>query len=371
MKLFAQTQLLEDVQGKGLCVGCGACVDLCPYFTTYRGKTAMLFPCDRETGRCFAYCPKAEVDYDAVYQFRTGRPFQGTPIGPHIEVFKARAGEKQTECSFQCGGTVTALISCALDNKIINGAVLTGSDERMPKPMLVRTADQAQQCAGSKYSASPTLAVMNKEAKRGVRKMGIVATPCQATAIAQMKMNPTDKEDFEDPVSLVIGLFCTWALDARKLEALLEEKGIQGTIIKADVPPPPAEVFVVETDQGVTEIPLSEVRKIIPEGCSICPDMTSELADISVGQVEGETGYNTLIVRTEKGAELVKMARSQGYLVTENLDGDKVHNLAQASGNKKKRALAQAQEKGLLNTPDDAGRAAMRMSQDALNKIQP
>ena len=371
MKLYAQTQLLEDVQGKGLCVGCGACVDLCPYFTTYRGKTAMLFPCDRETGRCFAYCPKAEVDYDEVYKSRTGRPFEGTPIGPHKETFKAKAGEKTTECTFQCGGTVTALISCALDNNLIAGAVLTGSDGRMPKPQLVRTSEQARQYAGSKYSASPTLAVMNQEAKRGVRNMGVVATPCQAMAIAQMKMNPTDKKDFEDPISLVIGLFCTWALDARKLEALLAEKGIEGTIIKADVPPPPAEVFVVETDQGVTEIPLSEVREIIPEGCSICPDMTSELADISVGQVEGETGYNTLIIRTEKGAELVKMAVSQGYLDVENLDGDKVHNLATASANKKKRALAKAKDMGILNTPDEEGRAAMRVSQDALNKIQP
>ena len=30
MRLFGQTQLLEDVHGKNLCVGCGACASVCP-----------------------------------------------------------------------------------------------------------------------------------------------------------------------------------------------------------------------------------------------------------------------------------------------------------------------------------------------------
>ena len=64
MRVFGPNELLEDVQKKNLCIGCGACVDLCPYFRNHRGKTAMLFPCTLSEGRCYAGCPRAEVDLD-------------------------------------------------------------------------------------------------------------------------------------------------------------------------------------------------------------------------------------------------------------------------------------------------------------------
>lgn len=48
MQIFGPSELLEDVHKEDLCIGCGACVNLCPYFKNYRGKTAMLFPCARK-----------------------------------------------------------------------------------------------------------------------------------------------------------------------------------------------------------------------------------------------------------------------------------------------------------------------------------
>ena len=32
MQVYGPCELIEDVLKKELCVGCGACVDLCPYF---------------------------------------------------------------------------------------------------------------------------------------------------------------------------------------------------------------------------------------------------------------------------------------------------------------------------------------------------
>ena len=368
MKLFGQTQLLEDVQLKGLCVGCGACVSLCPYFSNYRGKTSMLFHCDRETGRCFAYCPKAEVDYDEVYQNTVGQAYSGTPLGPYKEIVKAKAAGKVSG-EFQCGGTASALMACALENGMIKSAVVTDSKNGMPAPGIAETVEDILACSGSKYFAAPVISKVNKAAKEKKQGLGVVAMPCQSTAIALMKANPTDKPDFNDPVDLVVGLFCTWALDARKLEELIEGK-VDGEVKSMDIPPPPAEVLVVETDRGKTEIPLDLVRPIVPQGYTICPDMTSELADVSVGVVEGEPEYNTLIIRTDKGAELVKKAVEQGYLETVEAESQKVEHLTQAAANKKKRALEEAEALGVLNTPENSGRAALRISQDAIREIQ-
>jgi coenzyme F420 hydrogenase subunit beta len=57
MPVFGPRELIEDVFKKDLCIGCGACVELCPYFKNYKGKTAMLYPCTLSRGRCFAFCP--------------------------------------------------------------------------------------------------------------------------------------------------------------------------------------------------------------------------------------------------------------------------------------------------------------------------
>lgn len=92
--------------------------------------------------------------------------------------------------------------------------------------------------------------------------------------------------------------------------------------------------------------------------------MTSEWAALSVGVVEGQPGWNTLIVRTRRGRQLVEEARTSGWLVTEALSKENLTGLTLAAGNKKKRAWARAREEGLINTDSAKGkRAAIRVNE--------
>ena len=93
MQIFGSRELLEAVLKKDLCIGCGACVELCPYFKNYKGKTAMLFPCTLSQGQCFAFCPKAEVDLDVLAARFWKAPYEGTPLGKYRKVLMARAGK--------------------------------------------------------------------------------------------------------------------------------------------------------------------------------------------------------------------------------------------------------------------------------------
>ena len=112
-KVFGSVELLEDVHKRDLCIGCGACVDLCPYFKNYRGKTSQLFPCSLEQGRCFAYCPKAEVDLNELSQKIWQADYDGSPLGPYREVLASRAGIQVKRGAFQAGGTVSAVLAFA------------------------------------------------------------------------------------------------------------------------------------------------------------------------------------------------------------------------------------------------------------------
>ena len=152
------------------------------------------------------------------------------------------------------------------------------------------------------------------------------------------------------------------------MSALLSERLDIAAIRGMDIPPPPAGIMAFETDNGRVEIPLSEIKPIIPETCFICPDMTSEFSDVSVGMFEGHPGWNTLVIRSKVGAGLVTSACDEGYLETKGLPPESIAQLTRAAGEKKARALRTLIRRNLINN-ENGQRSALRMPPDVVEKI--
>jgi len=367
-QILGSNELLEDVHKRELCIGCGACVEICPYFKNYKGKTAQLFPCTLEQGRCYGYCPKAEVDLDALTKAIQGVPYDGSPLGDYREVLAARAGGKMKKGAYQSGGTVTTLLTFALKTGLIDAAALTDRKELTPVPRIVTDWQDVACCASSKFMAAPTVSSVNLAVRQGYHSIGVVGTPCQMVAAAQMKSNPLAEEAHRVPLSLTVGLFCNWSLDTRQLIDLLSEKLNLSGISGMDIPPPPADSLVLDTADGGMEISLSEIKPLIPHTCFICPDMTSELADVSVGMFEGRPGWNTLILRSANGAELIERARGEGFIETEDFPAENLKHLSRAAAEKKDRSLRTLIRRELINNPG-AERAAVRIPQNVIDRI--
>jgi coenzyme F420 hydrogenase subunit beta len=68
--------------------------------------------------------------------------------------------------------------------------------------------------------------------------------------------------------------------------------------------------------------------------------MTAELADVSVGAAEGVEGWNTLIVRSDRGADLVDAARAAGIIEVDAPPDENLNHLKGASLGKRRRAFA-------------------------------
>ena len=367
-QVYGSVELLEDVHKRELCIGCGACVDICPYFKNYRGKTSQLFACTLEQGRCFAYCPKAEVDLNELTRKIWHVDYDGSPLGPYREVLASRAGIQMEKSAFQAGGTVSALMAFALKNGLIDAAALTDRDGLTPIPRLITDWKKVAGCASSKFMASPTLSALNTGVREGYNRLGVVGTPCQMTAVAQMRSNPLERVEHTVPVGLSVGLFCNWSVDTRQLIDLLVQRLKISEIRGMDIPPPPAGIMALETDNGRVEIPLSEIKPLIPHTCYVCPDMTAEFADLSAGMFEGRPGWNTLIVRSEAGAEIVQQARKEGFIETEDFPQEKLKHLSKAAAEKKERSLRTLIRRGLINNQGDE-RAAVRIPEEVVDKI--
>jgi coenzyme F420 hydrogenase subunit beta len=326
----------------------------------------MLFPCTVEAGRCYGSCPRAEVDLEELSEKRWGRPYPMNPLGEYREILAAQASTKIPAGPFQAGGAVTALVIFALKQGLIESAVLTDRKGLVPLPRLATNVKEVIGCASSKYTAAPTLSAFNRAVREGRSRIGVVGTPCQILALTRMRSNPLGEQGFADRAALSIGLFCTWALDTRGFIGMASKRVDGRKVRKMDIPPPPAEVFVMETDEGRVEMGLGELRSLVPEGCLVCPDMTSEWADISVGVLEGEPRWNTVIVRTDLGSEIVDRAARKGWLRTREMPEESLAHLTFAAGQKKKRGFGRGAARGLLNTAEGKGRSVFRVDPKSL-----
>ena len=363
----ASRELQSEVLAQNLCSLCGACVGMCPYLVAYKGRVVALDECNLTQGRCYVFCPRTSLDLDLLSQTLFGVPYAADELGTTQQITMARAADDAIRAKAQYGGTVTALVSFALEQGLIDSAVLTASDENiLPGGTLAASAAQVRDRAKSNYVAAPTLAAFNRESGRDdVERIGVVATPCQALALAKMRASPLENRNNIDKLKLVIGLFCTWALRYDDLARFLSEKVPLGQIVKFDIPPPPANIFQVFTDSQRFDIPLDQVRPFIRPGCNVCLDMTAEFADISVGAAEGVAGWNTLIVRSDAGRELVEAAQAKGVIETKPLPELNLAHLKEASLNKKKRGLKKVVE----TTGSDQDLLYLRLSSETVTRL--
>jgi coenzyme F420 hydrogenase subunit beta len=340
MKVKGSKELLTEVIDAGLCTLCGACAGGCPYLVSYKGRIVLLDSCSLSQGQCYQYCPRTYTDMNAISQQVFGTPYSGDELGTTKEVLMTRSTDARIKESAQYGGTVTTLLSLALEEGFIDGAILTKiSDDKTPSVLLAQSREELLQCAGSNYMACPVLQALNGISKDSEQRLAVVAMPCQILALSKMRKEPPQDRMNIGNVKLVVGLFCTWALSPDGFHQFLKENLDLPQVTKFDIPPPPANIFEAYTPSGKISFTLDEIKRFVMPACAYCLDMTSEFADISVGSVEGIEGWNTVIVRTDVGAQLIEMAKEKGKLEVDTLPPENLAHLKEASLLKKKRAL--------------------------------
>jgi coenzyme F420 hydrogenase subunit beta len=339
-------ELYHDVIDAGLCAVCGACVGDCPYSVFYKGKIRMLDYCNRTEGHCYEYCPRMYTDLDAISQKVHSVPYKGDEIGVVRDILMARSTDKKILSKAQYGGVVTTLLSAAISEGIIDRAIVarTGK-EKLPAGFVASSPKEVLDCAGSNYMAFPALEALNRMPRDSKDRLGIVVTPCQAMALAKMRMNPPTQRASIENVKLVIGLFCTWALAYDRFYQFLKDNVDLPKVKKFDIPPPPANRFDVYIGKEVKSFSLDEVRDYRMPTCALCIDMTAEFTDVSVGSVEGTEGWNTVIVRTQRGEDIVGIAKKKGLIEIKPLAAAGLAHLKGASLNKKARALKEIVKK--------------------------
>ena len=180
LKRSSQAKLKKDVLEQSLCTGCGGCVGLCPYQVIYKDRTVQIFGCDLQDGKCYAFCPRTPTDYEAIRESL----FNGSEITPEIGAvngfYWSRAVDPDLRAKAQHGGTVTALLETAMDEGLINAAIVsTRNDSFEQEGKLIEDKHQLRTYAGSRFTVSPAVAAVNRLASDNRKKVGVVGRPAR------------------------------------------------------------------------------------------------------------------------------------------------------------------------------------------------
>lgn len=160
-------------------------------------------------------------------------------------------------------------------------------------------------------------------------KIAIVGTPCEIMAASKIQHYT------QTPIDFKIGLFCmenfsysyfvkllkTMDLTMDEIEKFRIEKGY---------------AFLNLKNGKQVKISLSKAKTVVRKNCNICAELTSETSDISVGSIGSESGWSTIIIRTEKGEKIIEDAIKQKYLKAKELTPSQLKLLERISSNKTK-----------------------------------
>jgi len=325
-------ELYEEIIHTGKCVYCGACGAFCADIQFDKdkeipiedGSCKDMNTCKDGYGLCYNLCPKTETEaipLSLLDKWVFGKKHDKI-LGHYLEIVSVKLTEKARESIPAKAGPLSGLLWLAMENGLIDSSIITDKDDNFrPFPIIAQNSQDIIKGAGYKPSQGPLLSLLGDAINKESVDIAVVGTPCQIQALRKLQNHPAFDYEAYDLVSLAIGTFCFGTYYNQLLEMVFEEFGVK--LSKIDRINTDKDNFKMKiiSNSTVKEIPLNYLyEKAIRKACFSCSDYTASFADLSIGKFGSKEGWNTLIVRTEKGKLVFDLAIEQGFLETAPLE---------------------------------------------------
>lgn len=313
---------VQSVIDGNLCTQCGTCASFCPVDAIEvridRHRGLYLPRVDREVcnlcGVCLEVCPGHAVDYPGLSRRIFGALPDDSVLGHYLNCYTGCATDNEVRYHSASGGMVSTLLIFALEEGLIDGALVTRMSEKNPlepEPFIARTRGEVLSAARSKYCPVPANIAL-KEITKATGRYAVVGLPCHIHGIR--KAEGAVKE-LKGKIALHVGIFCGHSPNFLATEYLLRQQGISmDNVTGIDYRGEgwPGGITIRQRDKEKVFIPYVEAWKTLdvafaPWRCLLCIDGANELADISFGDAwlddfSGDSvGTSIIITRTPAG----------------------------------------------------------------------
>jgi coenzyme F420 hydrogenase subunit beta len=343
---------LIDVPKQGLCHGCGGCSGACPtdaikMVLNARGTLEPEIELDSCTncGLCFSVCPGHSFDMPYFQQKLFGGPPPHPEVGHFREIYAGYASDPKIQWAGQSGGVISALLIDLLERKEIDGAIVTKVPENKPTEavtFIARTREEVLSCVGSKYGPVPAAEAI-KLVKKERGRFVFVGVSCQIHAF---RKTSEFAKTLAPKIYAYFGLHCKGIYSTHFFDFLLERYKLTSEEIASynlrskEWRGWPADLRI-KTKDGRTIDLSGGLSRTGPRDyfaqmrCLSCTDKLNEFSDVSFGDCRvpwvydkqtlsaaeggGNPGQSDIVVRTERGQQLIDSAISRGILTTKKM----------------------------------------------------
>ncbi len=334
-----------------LCTSCGACSGLCPTgsiemfineFGVYVPRID--FASCTECGLCLQICPGISFDYAGFGRKVHGALPEHVALGGFLNCYAGFSTDPEILDSSQSGGIISTILVYCLENKLIDGAVVTKWSDKspfVPKTFIARNRREILECVGSKYNPVPAAGAI-REILREKGRFAFVGTPCQIQGLRKAEgLFP----EIREKIALYVGLHCLGVFTYHFIDQVLGKAGLDRSEIASFRHRDkqwrgwPCDMRITTKSGRVINIEANESR-LWPRSfftnwrCQLCFDKANEFSDISCGdcripevqEVFRREGHDTgkglseFVVRTARGKVVVDRLISENKLRLQEID---------------------------------------------------
>lgn len=228
-------------------------------------------------------------------------------FGVHQDMMQARKNDPLEGA--QWTGIVSTIAIEMLESGKVEGVVCVQNspDDRFtPVPVIATTREAILAAKVNKPTLSPNLNILDLVEKSGLKKLLVIGVGCQIQALRAVQ----DKIGLEK--LYVLGTPCTDNVSREGLQKFLDTTSRSpSTVVYYEF----MQDFNVhfKYEDGSTElVPFfglntKELKDVFAPSCLSCFDYTNALADLVVGYMGAEFGWQWILVRNETGAEMLEM----------------------------------------------------------------
>lgn len=322
---------IAQVVKDGLCTGCGTCVALCPEEAiemVINEKKGIYVPkLDEEKcndcGTCFKVCPGHEVDFKQLNLEIFGKEPEDILIGNYLNCYVGHSTDYDIRYNSSSGGLVTQLLIFMLEERLIDGALVTRMKKDKPlepEPFIARTKEEIIAASKSKYCPVPANIALKEilEADEGER-FAVIGLPCH---IHGLRKTQRVNKKLRERVVVCLGIFCGAYSTFQGIEFLLRKINVSKNEIKSLTYRGegwPGNLKLIDNKGAEKLIPYPVYSSFIgssffPLRCTLCIDATNEFSDISFGDAwlpefaNDSVGTSIFISRTSRGNDFLNCA---------------------------------------------------------------
>jgi coenzyme F420 hydrogenase subunit beta len=347
---------LEEIVKNGLCMGCGLCRAAFPDAITATleadglQRPRGLRPLDpAETAELNRLCPGVMVSSPSA---PTGP--QGSAIwGPIQRIARGYAPDPGIRFRAASGGSLTMLAIHLLETGQVESVLHVRADPARPLLSLVaqsRNREDVLASSGSRYSAAAPLLTIAQVLDAG-RPFAFIGKPCDVTGLANLsRHDPRVDALCKFKFCMVCGGFSELSRFRELLgEWDMQEDDLVRFSFRGNGCPGPTAATTKDGRHRETtywDFWGNEDTWRTFFRCKVCPDAIGTMADIAVLDIwdncdprKEDEGWNALICRTDRGAELVKAMQARGDFVLDMEWTEANLDLAQPHQTAKRRAV--------------------------------